>query len=140
MMQERARFEIAKSHRAQQRREVPAERPHRRATLGARFQSHHQEYCGASERRGHRLRKRPQALGGIASALRIGVHRMSSWRAHGISLFEITRSPRVPRLRPEAYHRPARNVHAAVHFNGSLGCVGVKPNQARKGAGVIPPR
>src|SRR5580658_160244 len=76
-----------------------------------------------------RARKPSAALRALFGSGFIGCH---PWRAHGISLFEMPRSPRVRRLRAEAYHRPARNVHAAVRLNARLGCVHVKPQPSEK--------
>ena len=53
----KAAFEVAKFHRAQQRGEVSAERPHGGANVGARIERHDQENRGAGERRGYRLRE-----------------------------------------------------------------------------------
>ena len=70
----KARFKVAKFHRAQQRGEVSAERPQGRAIVEARVYCHDQEDRGASERRGYRLRNGPQAAYRFGRAHRIGLH------------------------------------------------------------------
>ena len=77
-----APFKVAKFHRAQQRGEVSAERPHGRSIVGARVYCRDQEDRGAGERRGYRLRNGTQAA---SRAYRIGVHLdvvlwMSTWQ------------------------------------------------------------
>src|SRR5580692_3645857 len=73
-------FEIPHFHRPNYRAQVRAERPHDSAILGSRLHSHHQEYCCATERCGHRLSEGTQAICRAAWGLRIGLHRMPSWR------------------------------------------------------------
>ena len=70
----KARFKVAKLHRAQQRGKVSAERPQGRAIVEARVYCHDQEDRGASERRGYWLRNGPRAAYRFGRAHRIGLH------------------------------------------------------------------
>ena len=81
-----APLEVAKFHRAQQRGEVSAERPHGRAMVRPGLDRHDQEDRGAGERRGHRLRNGTHITRRFGSGHRIGLHRWHPLRVRGISL------------------------------------------------------
>ena len=69
-----ARFQVAKINCAQQRGEVPAERPHGRSIVEARVYCRHQENRGAGERRSYWLGNGPRVASGFGSSHRFGLH------------------------------------------------------------------
>ena len=70
-----ARFEVAKSHRADQAGQVGAERAHGRAMVRSGLDRHDQEDRGTGERRGYRLRDGTHITRRFGSGHRIGLHR-----------------------------------------------------------------
>ena len=69
-----ARFQVAKLHCSQQRREFCAERPQGRSMVETRVYGRDQEDRGACERRVHRLRNGPRAASHVRHTHRFGLH------------------------------------------------------------------
>jgi len=84
-----ARFQVAKLHCSQQRREFCAERPQGRSMVETRVYGRDQEDRGACERRVHRLRNGPRAASHFRHTHRFGLHlRVILAGRRGISLVE----------------------------------------------------
>ena len=75
-----ARFQIAKFHRAQQRSEVSAERPHGRPIVEPGVKCHNQEDGGTGERRVYWLRNGRQGASGFGRSHWIGLHLDIIWQ------------------------------------------------------------